>query len=365
VIQVSAPDVGPEEEALVLEVLRSGQLAQGPMVERLESSFRDLAGVAHAIAVSSGTAALIASMQALQLEPGDEVVTSPFTFVATLNAILSVGATAVFADIGDDFLIDRDSLMEACSSRTRVVMPVHLYGLASDMRAMEAAASATGATIVEDAAQAHGATFEGRPVGSWGIGCFSLYATKNVTTGEGGVVTTDDGTLADRIRLLRNQGMRERYRYELPGYNYRLTDLQAAVGIPQMDRLADRTRTRQVNAARLAAGLDGLPGVVVPSTPPGRTHVFHQFTIRVTDGARIDRDVLADQLRQDGVATGVYYPRTVFDYDCYRDHPLVRDAGTPNARRISDEVLSLPVHPRLSDLDIDRIIDRLRAALGG
>jgi perosamine synthetase len=236
-IPITRVRLGEEEERLVLEVLRSGQLAQGPMVERLEHDFARLCGARHAIAVSSGTTALVAALQALGVGPGDEVVTSPFTFAATLNAILETGATARFADIEPTtFTVDPASVRRRLSPRTRVVMPVHLYGQPADMDRLVAIAADHGSAIVEDAAQAHGATVRGRAVGTFGIGCFSLYATKNVTTGEGGIVTTDDDELAASIRVLRNQGMRTRYSYDVVGHNYRLTDLQAAVGIPQLAR---------------------------------------------------------------------------------------------------------------------------------
>jgi len=363
-IPIASIDIGPEEEALVLEVLRSGHLVQGPMVERLEGAFRDLAGTRHAVAVSSGTAALVAALQALEVGPGDEVVTSPFTFVATLNAILATGATATFADIGGDFTIDVDALAAQVGSRTRVVMPVHLYGLPADMPAIMAIAARAGAAVVEDAAQAHGARVAERAVGSFGVGCFSLYATKNVTTGEGGVVTCDDDAVAERLRLLRNQGMRERYRYEIVGHNYRLTDLQAALGIPQLARLPRTTAARRRNADALFEGLREVPGLVLATVPPGREHVWHQLTVRVTPDARLDRNELARGLAERGIDTGIYYPRVVFDYDCYRDDPRVRVADVPRARAAAEQVLSLPVHPGLSDGDIGKIIDAVRELLG-
>lgn len=362
-IPVSAVDIGDDEEKLVLEVLRSGRLAQGPMVERLEELFRDVTGAAHAVAVSSGTTALVASIEALGLEPGSEVITSPFTFVATLNAILESGATARFVDIDDDFALDPSLVPAAVTDRTRVVMPVHLYGLPADMDAIARVAADHRIAIVEDAAQAHGARVGDRPVGTYGQACFSLYATKNVTTGEGGVVTTDDATLADRLRLLRNQGMRARYQYEIAGHNYRMTELQAAIGIPQMGRLDAMTAAREANAAQLTDGLDDIPGLVVPRPFPGRTHVWHQYTVRVTADARIDRDRVAEGLAARGIGTGTYYPRAVYDYECYRTHPRVVIEPMPRAEAAAREVLSLPVHPQLRERDLDRIIRAVREEL--
>lgn len=364
-IPISRVSLGAEEERLVLEVLRSGRLAQGTMVERLEQSFGSLVGTRHAVAVANGTVALVAALQALGVGPGDEVVTSPFTFVATLNAALEAGARVRFADIRlDDFTIDTDALAAAVGASTRVIIPVHLFGQTADCAAVDAVATTNGAAVVEDAAQAHGALFDGRAAGSFGVGCFSLYATKNVATGEGGIVTTNDDAIADRLRLLRNQGMRARYQYEIAGHNYRMTDLQAAIGIPQMARLEESTAARERNAAVLSEGLSDLPGLVTPVVQPLRRHVFHQYTVRITPDARLDRDKLASELAARGIGTGVYYPRVVFDYECYAGHPLVGHAYVPNARRAANEVLSLPVHPHLTPTDVDRIVGAVRDALG-
>jgi dTDP-4-amino-4,6-dideoxygalactose transaminase len=202
-------------------------------------------------------------------------------------------------------------------------------------------------------------------VGSFGIGCFSLYATKNVSAGEGGIITTDDDELDTRLRLIRNQGSPEPYRYEIVGHNYRLTELQAALAIPQLPRLEMSNSRRRANAARLSEGLEGIAGVITPSVGIGRTHVFHQYTIRVTAAARLDRDALAARLHERGLGTGVFYPRVVFDHDCYRGHPGVVIAEVPEAFRAAREVLSLPVHPLLSASELDRIVDEVRSALGG
>jgi perosamine synthetase len=364
-IAISRVVVDDEQERLVIEVLRSGQLAQGAMVARLEEAFAAVCDVRHAVAVNSGTAALAAAVEGAGIEPGDEIVTTPFTFAATLNAILRAGATARFVDIEPEtFNIDHRQLAAAVTDRTRVVMPVHLFGQPARVDEIAALASARGLTLIEDAAQAHGATVAGRPVGSFGIGCFSMYATKNVWAGEGGIVTTNDDELATRLRLIRNQGTREQYRYEIVGQNYRLTEIQAALAIPQLATLELMNGRRGANAARLTAGLEGVPGLVTPVVATGRTHVFHQYTIRVTPEARIDRDALSMRLRERGIGTGVFYPRVVFDHDCYRGHPNVVATEVPEAFRAAGEVLSLPVHPLLSVSDIDCVVDEVRAALG-
>lgn len=361
-IPITVVKVGPEEEALVLEVLRSGQLAQGAVVEQFEQKFAEIHGVDHAIAVNNGTTALVAALQAHGIGPGDEVVTSPFTFVATLNAILETGATARFADIRDDYNVDPDAMGALVNDATRALMPVHLYGQMADMITIESLASSRCLAMIEDAAQAIGATCSGRAAGSFGTGCFSLYATKNVNTGEGGVVSTNDAEIADRLRLLRNQGMRARYQYEIPGHNYRLTNLAAAVGLPQLDRLATMTAARRKNADLLRAGLAGIDGLLMPPEPPaGFDHVYHQFTVRATPAAAIDRDSAVEAIVDAGVGAGVYYPKVVYDYDCYREHPGVVADPVPVALQIASEVFSLPVHQHLSGPDVDQIIATVRS----
>ncbi len=362
-IPISVVDVR-DAEPLVLEVIRSGVLAQGPMVQRLEESFAAVVGVRHAVAVSNGTTALVAALQVLDLRPGDEVVTSPFTFAATLNAALEAGATVRFADIReDDFAIDPDLVAARVGARTRALLPVHLYGQTADMGPISALARERGLHLVEDAAQAHGATYDGRAAGSFGLGCFSFYATKNLTTGEGGMVTTDDDGLADRLRVLRNQGMRQRYQYEVPGHNYRMTDLQAAVGLPQVARLGEIVERRKGNARRLSEGLGDVPGLTVPRELPDRSHVWHQYTVLLDE--TVDRDRVVADLAEAGVGAGVYYPRTVFDHDCYRDHPRVVVEEVPVAESVVRRCLSLPVHQHLTDEQLDTIVASLRRALGG
>lgn len=364
-IPISTVRLGPEVEALVVSVLRSGIIAQGPMVKRLEDEFATLIGADHVVAVNNGTTALIAALAVLDLQPGDEVVTSPFTFVATLNAILAAGATARFADISDtDFNLDPDAAQAALTSQTRVLMPVHLYGQCADMGALAPMATAHDLVMVEDAAQSHAARIGDRSAGTWGIGCFSLYATKNLTTGEGGLISTDDATLADRLRVLRNQGMRQRYQYEMAGNNFRLTDLQAAVCVAQLGGYAEMVAARQRNAAALSAGLADIAGIRTPMVMPGRHHVWHQYTILVDGSGRLDRDGLLEALTASGVGCGIYYPRPVYDYDCYRGHPQVRIAETPVATRVAQQCLSLPVHPYLTNADLDRIVSTVRAHMG-
>ncbi|HEV7213168.1 MAG TPA: DegT/DnrJ/EryC1/StrS family aminotransferase [Blastococcus sp.] len=363
-IPISSVSIGTEEEELVLQVIRSGRLAQGPMVERLEQEFRAWSGTEHVIAVANGTVSLVAALEALRLPPGSEVVTSPFTFAATLNAILEAGLVARFGDIDPgDFALTTESVEAAAGDRTSAIMPVHLYGLPADMTALVPLAESHGWAVVEDAAQAHGARVGDRPVGSFGVGSFSLYATKNLMSGEGGLVTTDDDEIADRLRLIRNQGMRARYQHELAGHNFRLTELQAAVAVPQLARLGAANKRRGETARRLTEGLSGITGLALPRIAEGRTHVWHQYTVRVTPESGTSRDRVADVLTERGVGSGLYYPRPVYDYECYRTHPRVVIGEHPVAERVSSEVLSIPVHPALSDADVDIVIAGVRGAL--
>ncbi|HEX6343336.1 DegT/DnrJ/EryC1/StrS family aminotransferase [Umezawaea sp.] len=363
-IPITVVDVR-DAEPYVLEVLRSGVIAQGPMVKRFEDTFAEIAGVKHAVAVNNGTTALVAAIQALDLRPGDEVVTSPFTFIATLNAILEAGATARFADIReDDFCVDPDAMAEAVGPRTKVLMPVHLYGQTADMGKIAPIAEERGLALVEDAAQAHGAKFDGRPAGSFGLGCFSFYATKNITTGEGGIITTDDDAVNEKLRILRNQGMRQRYEYVMAGHNYRLTDLQAAVAIPQLAKIDQITAKRKENAATLSEGLAGVPGLVTPTELPGRSHVWHQYTVLLTEDAALTRDEFSAKLTERGIGNGIYYPKLVTDYACYQDNPNVIASETPVAKRVTEQCLSIPVHAGLTDDELATVVGTVREVLG-
>ena len=360
-IPISQPQLGPAVEALVLQVLRSGRLAQGPLVERFEELCRRMAGAGHAVAVANGTVSLEAALEVLGVGPGDEVVTSPLTFAATLNAILRAGATARFADVAPDGTIDPAAAADLVGRRTATLLPVHLYGLPADMPALAALAASAGLGLVEDAAQAHGAAVAGRPVGSFGLGSFSFYATKNVTSGEGGVVTCQDAATATRLRLLRNQGMAERYRYELVGRNLRLTELQAAVAIPQLERLEVLAARRAANAALLDELLAADGRAARLPLPAGRRHAWHQYTVLLPGGA--DRDAVVAALARAGVQAGVYYPRLVWDHPVYRDRPGVVADPTPAAAGIASRCLSLPVHPGCSQADLEQVAAALRAAL--
>lgn len=363
-INVAHVSFDADVEQLVLQVLRSGHVAQGPVVEALENAVSDLLGVDHVVAMSNGTASLVAALHLAGIGHGDEVVTSPFTFGATLQAILAVGATARFADISaDDFTLSPSSVESLVNHRTAAIMPVHLFGQTADMTELGRVAAAHDLALVEDAAQALGARHRGRSAGTFGIGSFSLYATKNVTTGEGGLLTTDDSGIARAARRLRNQGMDRPYEYHSFGLNLRLTDLQAAVGLPQLQRFAESTARRIENATRLSASLADIQGLVCPVVRPGNDHVFHQYVVRVDESARCDRAALQRHLAAGSVATAIHYPELLTHSDYFAADPLVTCDPCPVAEMMTRQVLSLPVHPHLDGSDLDRISELIHEAL--
>jgi perosamine synthetase len=348
VIPIARPQMGTEEKERVWEAMASGSLAQGPRVAELEERFAAFVGAAHGVATSSGTTALHLALLGHGIGAGDEVVTVPFTFIASANSVLYTGARPVFVDVReDDFTLDVDQLEAAITPRTKAVMPVSLYGQPADLPAIDAVAQRHGLAVVEDAAQAHGAAIGDRRSGTWGIGAFSFYPTKNMTTGEGGMLTTDDADLATRVRLLREHGMKVRYHHDVLGYNFRMTDLAAAIGLAQLPKLEGMNARRREIAARYDRELTG---VATPAVRPGVTHVYHQYTIRV---AR--RDAFAERLKERGVGSAIYYPIPV-----HRQKPFVAlgyDAERyPVTDRLTDEVLSIPVHPSLTDDEVATVI---------
>ena len=353
-IPIARPVMGTEELEAVRSVLDSGRLAQGPRVVALEEAFADLVGVPHAVATSSGTAALHLALLGLGIGPGDEVITVPFTFIATAASVLLVGARPVFIDVRpDDFTMDPALVEAVITSQTRAILPVSLYGQPADMGHLAEIAERYGLAIVEDAAQSPGAGVFGRMSGSWGTGVFSFYASKNMTTGEGGMITTRDTELAGRLRLLRNQGMSVQYRHDVVGYNYRMTDIHAAIGLAQLPKLAAANERRRSIAARYDSELRG---VLTPSVRPGVTHAYHQYTIRVRR-----RDEFVDRLRETGVEAAIYYP-----IPAHLQKPFVAlgydGLRFPVTERLAGQVVSIPVHPSLNDAEIDTVIDAVNAA---
>jgi perosamine synthetase len=356
-IPIARPLIGEEEKRAVLRVLDSGVLAQGAQVEAFELAFAEMCGVRYAVATSSGTTALHTAVLAHGIGPGDEVITTPFSFIATANAILFVGARPVFADIDPDtFNIDPQGIEHAVTAHTRAILPVHLFGLPADMDWIMDIADRRHLSVIEDACQAHGATYRGKRVGGFGTGCFSFYPTKNMTSAEGGMITTNDANFAQRCREIRQHGMRRRYYHESLGYNFRMTDVHAAIGLAQLQKLARFNEARVANARYLS---QRLRGVVVPKVPDERTHVFHQYTIRVRDGSR--DDVLSG-LADRGIGAGVYYPVPIHEQPAYRGMGF--DKHMPQAQQAAREVLSLPVHPGLRPADLEAIVDAVNELVG-
>jgi dTDP-4-amino-4,6-dideoxygalactose transaminase len=347
-IPAAKPIIGDEERAAVDRVLRSGMIAQGPEVAAFEQEFADaLVGGRTTVAVSSGTTGLHLGLLAAGVGRGDEVIVPSFTFAATANSVALTGATPVFADIEPDYFGLAPAAVEAVvTDRTVGIMPVHLYGHPADLTGLTAIAEKHGLRLFEDAAQAHGATWQEAPVGSFGeFAMFSLYPTKNITSVEGGMVTCASDEIARTLRLLRNQGMERRYENEIVGFNARMTDVHAAIGRVQLAKLPGWTAQRRANARFLDRHLEG---VTVPPVADGATHVYHQYTVRVPD----DRDGFAKALADEhGVATGVYYPIPNHRLPSFR-----LELDLPETERAALEVLSLPVHPSLSDDDLDRIV---------
>lgn len=350
-IPISKPFIGEAEKRAVMEVLDSGMLVQGPRAAQLEEKFADVCGTQFAIATSSGTTALHVALLAHEIGQGDEVITTPFTFMASVNAILYVGATPVFVDVEEDtFNINPQLIEAAITPQTKAILLVHLYGYPCNMEAITKIANKHNLEIIEDACQAVGAKFQGKMVGSFGTGCFSMYATKNIMAGEGGMITTSDENIAKRCRMIRNHGMQRRYYHDMLGYNFRISDLHAAIGLVQIDRLREFTDARNANAKFLN---NHLTTVKSPVVKPGYDHVWHQYTIRVNEGR--DRDAAVVKLNEFGIGTGIFYP-----VPAYRQAHLVAagfgDLYLPVTEELVKEVISLPVHPQLSQADLDSIV---------
>lgn len=349
-IPISKPYITQAEKDAVMAVLDSGLLAQGRRTAEFEERFARVCGVKHAIAVSSGTSALHIALLANGIGPGDEVITTPFTFIATANAILYSGACPKFVDIeADTYNIDPELIEAAITPRTKAILPVHLYGQMCDMDRIQAIAERHGLKIIEDACQSVLATFRGRFAGSLGSGAFSFYATKNMMTGEGGMITTNDDVVAEMCRMIRSHGMKQRYYHEVRGYNFRMTDIQAAIGLVQLERLPELNAKRQANAEYFNARINSF---YKPESKEGYGHVWHQYTIRIDNGR--DRDTVAKMLKKAGIDTGIYYPVPVHKQRSMME--VTGEISLPTAERMANQVISLPVHPQLSSEDLETIV---------
>jgi dTDP-4-amino-4,6-dideoxygalactose transaminase len=359
-IPPARPVIGDSEIEAAVRVLRSGMVVQGPEVAAFEQEFSEFVAGRHCVAVNSGTSALQLTLMGLGFGPGDEVIVPSFSFAATANAVRLVGATPVFADIErDSFNLDPAAVEAAITPRTVGIMPVHLYGHPAAMEQIMAIADKHGLAVVEDAAQAHAAALNGKPVGAFGkAGCFSFYPTKNMHSLEGGMITTGDAEFARLLRLLRNQGMEQRYANEIVGANVRMTDVSAAIGRVQLAKLHGWTEQRIANAAYLTEHISA-PSVVTPSVAEGARHVFHQYTVRVLG----DRDAAMASLTEAGIGNAVYYPTPIHRLKPYwePDQKAGRTWDLPETERAAAEVVSLPVHPGLSAGNLERIVSAVNA----
>lgn len=358
-VPIAKPIIGEEEINNVVEVLKSGMIAQGPKVEEFEKKFAEWVGADYGIAVNSGTAALHVALLSCGVGVGDEVITTPFTFIATGNSIVYTGAKPVFADIDlKTYTINPDSIEKLITENTKAILPVQLYGQSANMDRINEIAEKYGLAVIEDAAQAHGSTCNGQKVGSMGdMACFSFYPTKNMTTSEGGIITTNDEDLADNAKIFRAHGASVRYHHSEIGYNFRMTDISAAIGLAQLNKIDEFNSKRIQNAEYLNEGLKNVEGIVTPYCAYGSKHVYHQYTIRVEKG---NRDDWVKIINECGVGTGIHYPIPLYNQPIYKT--LGIKGNCPNANLAANTVISLPVHPSLTKEDLDLVIEAVKKA---
>lgn len=349
-IPAARPIIGDEEREAVDRVLRTGMMAQGPEVKAFEEEFSAFVGGRHCIAVNSGTSALHLGFLAAGLKPGDEVIVPSFSFAATANSVALAGGVPVFGDIDPKtFNLDPKHAESLITERTKAIMPVHLYGHMADMDEFEALGKKHGLTIYEDSAQAHLASLNGRSSGQWGkVASFSFYPTKNMTSGEGGMIVTDDEHVDHLSRMLRNQGGVVRYQNEIVGFNNRMTDIHAAIGRVQLTKVTAWTQKRRENAAYLDANLKG---VITPYVRPGSEHSYHQYTIRIPGVTGAQRDAMIAQIKEGGVGCDVYYPTPI-----HRLPSFNQKLDLPVTEQVVQEVISIPVHPSLTQAELEQVV---------
>jgi perosamine synthetase len=357
-IRLASPDVGGEELEAIKAALFSGQLTDGPRTAAFEDAFASRHAVSHAVAFSNGTVALAGIYLALGIGPGDEVIVPSMTFISTATSVLHVGARPVFAEVTEDtFNLDPSDVEARLTPRTRAIVAVHYGGQPADLAELSSIANDAGIALIEDAAQSHGASYRGKPVGGFGrAAMFSFTPTKNVTTGEGGLVTTNDGELATRLRLLRNHGQTSRYHHDLVGYNWRITEMQAAMGVVQINKLDAILDRKWANAAYLRDRLKDVPNVLLPITREDRTHAFMLFTVKIPANLR---DHVMNALLEAGIEARLYFPPAHLQ-PVFREYKV----SLPTTERLADQMLSIPFHSRLSRTELDTIAEALKRAAG-
>ncbi len=356
-IPIAKPLLGEAELAAIKEVLESGRLVQGPKVEAFEKAFASYLGRKHAIAVATGTAALQVALLAHRIGKGREVVIPPLTFFASASTVLQAGARPVFSDVDRaSYNLDPAKLPAAITRKTQAVMPVHLYGQTTDMDPVLEAAKDHDLVVIEDACQAHGAEYHGKKAGHLGdSACFSFYATKNMTTGEGGMVVTDDADVAERARLLRDHGQAHKYEHVMLGYNLRMTEIAAAIGLVQLSKLEGWVQRRRENAKALTKGLAGIDGLIPPAEGNWMVHAYYQYIVRAEPPFRLSRDEVIQALTDDGVGSRASYPLPLYKQAALKDLRL--RGRCPVAEEVVGRLFELPVHPAVTSADLETIVE--------
>ena len=357
-IPVARPAIGQDEISAVTAVLESGMLAAGERVAEFERNFADYCGTTHAVAINNGTAALHAALLAADIGQGDEVIVPSFSFFATASAVSMTGAKPIFVDVNEQtFNIDPAQVENQINPKTKAVIGVHLFGQPFDAQGIKQVCESHNLTLIEDAAQAQGAMCNGEKTGALGhMGCFSFYATKNMTTGEGGMVTTSEKALNERLRLLINHGQSEKYLHTRLGYNYRMTDVAAAIGLVQLKKLEKFNTRRRKNAEYYDTHIS-VKGLITPAVAQGMHHVYHQYVIRLTDDFPMKRADFMEYLKLKGIGTAVHYPIPI------HHQPVYARANEPDScpvsTRLASSVLSIPVHPLLDQKELAYICDAI------
>ncbi len=360
-LSISKPVIDSHTKDSVEKVLSSGRLSQGKIVREFEEAFAAYIGTHYAITTSSGTAAIELALHAHGIGAGDEVITTPFSFISTSNAIKNCNAIPVFVDVASASLtIDPSKIEARITPKTKALLGVHLYGQTFDVRRILEICARNGIIMIEDACQAHGAEFFGGKAGSFGTGCFSFYPTKNMTTGEGGMITTSDEIIAQRCRSIANHGQGQPKQMSVPGHNFRMDEIRAAIGLAQLKRLDEFNQKRINNAHILNMAVHNIRGLVAPRQFPGRKHVYNQFTMQVKKEYKLTRDELKSHLENRDIGTAIYYPQPIHHQDYYKN--LGYRDSFPVAEQAAKEVISLPVHPSLTPDDMKKIVKALRDA---
>lgn len=357
-IPINAPQIGQEEIDAVVKVMKSGVithgLGAGPMVTKFESSFAKFAEAKHAIAVNTGTAALHLALCAADIKSNDEVILPSFTFVATAEIVVMAGAKPVFVDIDPaTYTISPSEIEKAITKRTKAIIPVDIYGLSADMQSIKKIAEKHALAIIEDAAQAHGATYKGKAPGAFSdAACWSFYASKNMTTGEGGMITTNNDALAEKTRLMRSHGEKEKYCSLMLGHNYHMPEIQAAIGCVQLEKLPKFIAKRRENAKKLTEILRKTDRLQLPTVPKNYEHGWYLYTVRLKNAKRKERDKIIEELRKKGIDAAAIYMNPVHLMPYYRQFGNYK---LPETEKAADEVFSLPVHPGVTEEQIDFI----------